>query len=143
VEIVSRLLERKADPKRRSAAGDSALMMAALKGDAAIARMLVDAGAEINHPGWAPLHYAAFSGHEATVRLLLDRGADKDAVAPNGFSPLMLATRNGHLGAVRELLFSDPDLNFRSVDGLTALKLAVQREKKEVEALLRRAGGVE
>src|SRR3990167_2042194 len=40
-------------------AGESALMMAALKGRTEWAQRLLERGAQVNKNGWSPLHYAA------------------------------------------------------------------------------------
>ena len=42
--------------------GETPLMIAALRGDLKNARRLVELGAQINRPGWTPLHYAATGG---------------------------------------------------------------------------------
>jgi len=137
------LLERKASLGRRNSFGDNAVLVAAANGSPVPLSLLIAKGAEINPEGWTPLHYAAFTGKEAAVKLLLERGANKDAVAPNGYTPLMLSARGGHVEAARVLLFEDPDVNYRTETGDTALKISLQREMREIAALLRRAGAVE
>lgn len=142
-DLVALLISRRANVRQRSAQGDTALMMASLVGDLEIIRTLIAAGAELDHPGWAPLHYAAFEGRAAAVQLLLERGADKNAVAPNGYTALMLAARNGKAEAAKMLLYADPEVNHRTEKGETALSIARQKNMREVEELIRRAGGVE
>lgn len=61
------------------------LSWAALYGDAEIAGLLIDHGANVNgknNDGYRPLHSAAFLGHDQVVDLLLQRGADANAVGP-------------------------------------------------------------
>ena len=118
-------------------------MMASLKGHLAIAKLLVANGAQVSHPGWAPLHYAAFEGRSEVIRFLLEKGADKDGPAPNGFTPLMLAARGGHLEAARTLLHEDANVAIRGPIGETALSIAKGRKEVELESLLRRAGAVD
>jgi len=142
-DVVTLLLSRKANVRQRTPQGDTALMMASMLGDVEIMKRLVVAGAELNHPGWASLHYAAFEGQAAAVQFLLENGADKDAVAPNGYTALMLAARNGKTEAAKALLYADPDVNFRTDKGETALAIAKARNMTEVVELIRRAGGVE
>lgn len=142
-DMVRLLLSRKADVRRRSPAGDTALMMASLNGDVRIMEDLVQAGAQINQEGWTPLHYAAFEGKSDAARYLLAKGADKNAVAPNGYTPLMIAARNGKADVAKLLLYEDPDVNFRTDSGLTALRIANERGMTELVDLLKRAGGVE
>ena len=48
-------------------AGESPLMMAALKGDMNAAQMLLERGAKVNQPGWSALHYAS-TDRRATIR---------------------------------------------------------------------------
>jgi uncharacterized protein len=60
--------------------GSSPLMSAALFGKTEQARILIDAGADINfqnNDGSTALHTAAFFCRPEIVRLLLDKGADK------------------------------------------------------------------
>ena len=142
-EVVSLLISRKAGVTRRSAHGDTALMLACLKGHLAVAKILVANGAQINQPGWMPLHYAAFEGRAEVISYLIEKGADRNALAPNGFSALMLAARGGHLEATRALLYDDADVAIKGPGGETALGIAKARKDEAVEALLRRAGASE
>ena len=96
--------------------------------------------AHVNKTGWAPLHYAAFEGQPEVVKYLLEKGAVKNSLAPNGYTPLMLAARNGKVDAARVLLYEDPDLTIKGPKGETALSLAKEKDLKEMETLLRRAG---
>lgn len=85
-------------------AGESALMMAALKGDREGVQLLLDRGAKVNQPGWSALHYAATGPEPSIVQLLLDRGAEIDANSPNGTTPLMMAAQYGSEDSVALLL---------------------------------------
>lgn len=78
-----------------NAAGETALMMAALRGRLDWSRKLVDRGAKVNRAGWTPLHYAATGPNVEVVALLLGLGAEINARAPNGNTPLMMAVRYG------------------------------------------------
>jgi hypothetical protein len=142
-EVATVLLDRKANVNQRSAYGDTALMLASFKGNLDMARLLVARGAEVQHPGWSPIHYAAFEGKAELIRFLLEKGADRNAVAPNGYSPLMLAVLNKHLGAAQALLYADVEVNVRGPKGETALGIALPMGEPEMIELLRRAGGVE
>lgn len=143
-DLVWMLLKRKASARKRSQHGDTALMMASLRGDREIARMLIEFGdAELNHKGWAPIHYAAFENHPEVIRYLVAKGADKDALAPNGYSALMLATRGGHLEAAKALLYDDADVQVKGPAGETALQIARKGNHAELAELLKRAGAVE
>lgn len=120
LSTVELLLKRRAKPAARNFAGDSALMMAVLKGETPVVQRLLEAGAPLNHAGWTPLMYAAFEGRADLVELLLARGAEVDARSPNQSTPLMLAARNGHMDAVRRLLAAGADSGLQNDQGYTA-----------------------
>jgi hypothetical protein len=103
---------------------ESPLMMAALVGNAAVARQLIARDADINKPGWAPLHYAATNGHTDIMQLLLDGYAYIDASAPNGATPLMMAAEFGNIAAVQLLLDAGADATLKNRLGQTALDYA-------------------
>jgi ankyrin repeat protein len=58
-----------------NSSGETALMMASLRGQSALVQRLLQRGAAVNRPGWSPLHYAATAPDEAPMKLLLARGA--------------------------------------------------------------------
>ena len=103
-----------------NAAGETALMIAAIKGRIEWVPRLIARGAAIDRAGWTPLHYAA-SGAEATpvVSLLLDRGAAIDARAPNGNTPLMMASRDGAWTSADLLLLRGADPRIANAAGRT------------------------
>jgi hypothetical protein len=111
----------------RNAKGESALMMAALKGKPDLVRRLIERGAEVNKPGWAPLHYAATHASERSLpvaRLLLEHHAYIDAQSPNGSTPLMMAAHYGHPQLVRILLQEGADPLLKNEQGLGAIDFA-------------------
>jgi uncharacterized protein len=105
-------------------AGESALMMAALKGDLASSQVLLERGAKVNQPGWSPLHYAATGPEPKLVQLLLDRGAEIDAAAPNGSTPLMMAAQYGSEDSVKILLARGADPKRQNQRGQSAVDFA-------------------
>lgn len=110
-----------------NAADETPLMIAALKGHTEWVRRLVERGAQVNRPGWAPLHYAATGAPPALAGWLLDHGAQIDARSPNGSTPLMLAARYGSEDCVLLLLRrgADPRLrNDRALDAADFARLA-------------------
>jgi len=108
----------------RSRNGDTALMLAAYKGNMAAVRALLDKGAEPNQTGWTALHYAAASGHNDIVQLLLDRYAYIDAESPNQTTPIMMAARGGHILTVKLLLDEGADAMLKNGAGMTAIDFA-------------------
>jgi ankyrin repeat protein len=105
-------------------AGESALMMAALRGKLPTVQLLLDRGARLNQPGWSALHYAATGPEPKIVQLLLDRGADIDATSPNGTTPLMMAAQYGSEAGVQLLLERGADVNKRNQRQLGAVDFA-------------------
>lgn len=105
-------------------AGESALMLVVIRGDIDLARRLLERGAKVNQPGWAPLHYAASGPEVRLVELLLDRGADIDAGSPNGSTALMMAARYGSEAGVELLLKRGADPKRRNERRLTAADFA-------------------
>ncbi len=81
VEIVAALMAAGADIYQTGTSGWTPLHMAAARGHAAKAQLLIDAGAHVNQrteidAEMTPLMEAASSGQPGTVQLLLDHGAD-------------------------------------------------------------------
>lgn len=116
--------QRGIDVNALNEAGESALMLSALKGDLAGAQLLVQRGANINQPGWSPLHYAATGPEPKLVAWLLERGAAIEAESPNGTTALMMAAQYGSEDSVRLLLERGADATRRNQKGLKAADFA-------------------
>lgn len=112
------------DIEAKSRNGDNALMIACYKGNKPAVEALVAKGAEVNRPGWTPLHYAAASGSDEIVRLLLDKSAYIDAESPNKTTPIMMAAREGHIYTVKLLLDEGADASLKNELGMTAIDFA-------------------
>ncbi len=117
-------------------AGESALMMAALKGQLEWCRRLLERGAQLNQPGWSPLHYAATGPNPAVVQFLLERGAAIEAEAPNRTTPLMMAARYGAEPSVDLLLARGADPRRTNDRGLRAADFARDGGRAELAARL-------
>lgn len=123
----------------RTAKDESPLMLAALKGHLEICRQLIARDADVNKPGWTPLHYAATSGNAAVVQLLLDHFAYIDAASPNGSTPLMMAAMYGSTDVVTMLLDAGADPTLKNALGLSALDFARKADHNEAVDRIARA----
>lgn len=110
----------------RNRAGETGLMLAALKDQAAICRVLLDRGAPADSEGWTPLHYAAAGNSLDALKLLLGRGARVDARAPNGRTPLMMAALHASEAVGEALLAAGADPAARDRADLGPADLARQ-----------------
>ena len=114
--------------------GLTALVFAAREGDIESARILLDAGADVNQVtqyGWTALLTATQNRHYALATMLLDRGANPNIANKGGWTPLYLATDNrnieggdypvragdlDHLDFITTLLAHGADVNVRAKD---------------------------
>ena len=120
-------------------AGESALMMAALKGNLAGLDLLLARGARISQPGWSAIHYAATGPEPQVVTLLIDRGADLNAVSPNGTTPLMMAAQYGPEDSVKILLARGADARTRNQLDLRAADFARRAGREPLARTLEQA----
>lgn len=121
----------KTNVETRTAQDESPLMMASLKGHIDLVRKLIARDADVNKPGWAPLHYAATNGHLAIMELLLENHAYIDAESPNGTTPLMMAAHYGTPAAVKLLLEAGADPNLKNQLGLSAMDFALRGNRRD------------
>ena len=104
---------------RMAHGGSTALLFAARNGDVATARVLLQAGADVDDTaaaGTSALVIAAHSGHRALAELLLERGADPNT-AEAGYTALHAAVLRGEGALVRALLAHGADPNAPVVRG--------------------------
>jgi len=120
----------------RNANDESPLMLAALKGYLPLVKKLVANDADVNKPGWTPLHYAATGGHVPIVEFLLEESAYIDAESPNGTTPLMMAAMYGSPEAVKVLIQAGADLTLKNQLGMTALDFAVRGQRANARELI-------
>jgi ankyrin repeat protein len=127
------------DVEARNAKDESPLMIAALKGQQEFVAQLIARDADINKPGWAPLHYAATNGHVAIMRVLLEKHAFIDAESPNGTTPLMMAAMYGTTEAVKLLLDEGADPLMKNQLGMTAADFAQRGNRPDAFDLVTNA----
>jgi ankyrin repeat protein len=102
---------------------------AAMRGDAAEVRRLVQAGADVNAAqadGATPLHWAAYHGDVSMALLLLEAGADVAAANRNGSTPMWLAASQGDAAVIEALLENGADANEALPLGRRPLMLAAR-----------------
>ena len=87
--------------------------------------------------GDTPLHVAAIRGDARMVGLLLDAGAEIDAHGEYGHTPLHEAIGQMHIEVVRLLLARGASRTVTNDWGQSALDIARLGDKPEIEALLR------
>ena len=99
--------------------GLTPLLFAALTGDADIARLLIDGGANVDDAaaaGTTALAMAAMRGFSELVTLLVEKGANPDA-AGGGFTALHAAVLRGDVKMVDVLLAHRASVNVRLTKG--------------------------
>lgn len=109
---------------------------------AAVARALLDAGADVNARSTnpfsvLPLHSAVAGSHDDVVAVLVEAGADVNATQRHGFTPLHGAAQNGADPTVDRLLAAGADPTARNDDGRTAADLAAEAGHDQLAARLR------
>jgi ankyrin repeat protein len=108
-------------------AGATLLWVACRLGCLAMARLLVESGADVNHrchsqyAAWrreAPLHTAARYGHHEVLEFLVQvPGVQLHRFKDDGASPIFLSVQEGHVEATRVLVAARCDVNFPRFDG--------------------------
>lgn len=120
-------------------AGETALMLAALRGSVEWCQRLIEKGARVNREGWTPLHYAASGTNAKVISLLLDRGAKIDAAAANGATALMMAASYGSEDAVVLLLARGANAGLRDMRNQSAADFALGSGRAPLASTLQQA----
>ena len=108
--------------------GETALMLAAIHNQLGLAQLLIERGADVNKPGWTPLHYASTRGHREMMRLLIENDAYLDSETDDGTTPLMMAAFSAPPLAVKLLLEEGADPTLVNHQQLSALDIALSKE---------------
>src|SRR5689334_22779588 len=120
----------------RSADGFPPLGLAIFFGHGALARWLIEQGADVNAPAGnaqrvTPAHAAAAVCDRDTMRALLERGADPNARQQMDYTPLHGAASRGDVEMAKLLLAHGADRNAKATDGMTAADVARKYGKGE------------
>ena len=142
---VKALLKQGADVNGAQGDGMTALHWAAVNGDAALAQMLLSAGANIRATtrlgGITALHMASQAGHAQVVAALIAAGAQTNAATSTGATALMLAARSGNSDTVTKLIETGADINAKEKGfGQTALMVAAGLDRADVVRVLMARG---
>lgn len=140
-ELACRLVERGVDSR-------GAVALAAMYGDAAVVRKLLEAGVDPDEPlsddefnrGFTPLMWATNRHHFDVMQSLLAAGASVDAASADGTTAVM-CTRKGtaeDLRALELLCAYRPKLTIRDWRGRTILDEARDRERFSGNSGMRR-----
>lgn len=121
-------------------AGETPVMLAALRGRLAWVQALVQRGALINEAGFTALHYACSGPDNGVTRWLVEQGAELDARSPNGSTPLMMAAGYGSPDSLEVLLLAGANPRLSNDKGLTAMDFARQSGRPELVRRLEAAG---
>lgn len=135
--VVKVLLESpKTNVDALNGAGESALMLAAIKGQKDVVNQLLARDAAVNKTGWTPLHYAASSGQLEIMKILLEKHAFIDAESPNGTTPLMMAAMYGSEAAVKLLLDEGADVMMKNQQNMTAVDFALRANRPSAAEMI-------
>lgn len=127
--------------------GRTPLMLAAVKGNASVAKILIDNGANIeikSDKGTPVLIFAALNNRFEMVKYLIEvQGMNPNIVDNSGFTALMTAANKGYEDIVEYLLQFEEvrnDINHKSKRGSTAYSLAKKKGYTEIMTMLENTG---
>ena len=130
----------------RAGVGESPIADAAMRGDAAAVRALLQQHIDVQAAqgdGMTALHWAAEHGNQDIAALLLDAGANPRAETRIGrYTPLHVAAKGGHAAVIRRLVDAKADVSAVTTTGATALHFASAGGNRETVAILLDAGSV-
>jgi len=159
VESAEALLAAGANVNDTGADGSTALAVAALSGQSAVAELLIEHGADLNAAGggYAPLHATVLRGELDLAASLIAHGADVNARLTRatqarrslndyafdwrliGATPFMVAARDGEAAFMRAFAAAGADTSIGLPDGSPPLSVAARGRQHFVTA---RTGGV-
>lgn len=137
--IAPKVNEEEFNPYHYIEVAHTPLSAAARIGNLEIAKLLLDAGSQIDFYDvyvQSPLMAAAEAGHLDFVKFLVKNGADINAVSDNHGTPLHCAAKGGQLEVVSYLLEQGANMNAYVYREGTPLNSAAKNGHREVLALL-------
>ena len=122
--------------------GLTPLAIAAQNGKPKAAAVLIDAGADVNHPvgqgSYTPLMLATTVGLRRHRRMARrSKGANVNAKNPGGVTALMIAAAGNRTDIATLLIHAGADPTIKSEDGRTALTIAQSNNSDAVAKLLK------
>lgn len=153
-DVVTYLLDHKAQIELANRQGETALIVVASQGDLGLVQRLLDAGANANtlilekrhraHTRMAApimgrdsvLIAAAKTGHVAVAEALLTSGADVNLRGEGGRTALFHAAKGGHVALVDTLLAHGADAGINTLGGTSVLMVAAQRGQHDIVSAL-------
>lgn len=118
------------DDTESSAVHGQALIAAAHNGNAEMAKLLLEAGADVNYTGqdrWTALNWASWKGFRDVVITLLKFKAGIKLQDRNGWTALHCATFAGHGEIVVALIGANAQINVYDTDRWTPLHRATEK----------------
>ncbi|MCX6258583.1 MAG: ankyrin repeat domain-containing protein [Bacteroidia bacterium] len=128
---------------RSSVDSSSALNMAALTANVAIAQNLLDHGADVNSAdlfGYTPLMIAIQNNDTAMVSLFLNHKADVNKFNSVGYNALHIASEKGFADIVSRLITKGADPHQPSRAGMLPREIASMNENYDVVTVLKKNG---
>ena len=113
----------------------SALTAAVVNGNVEVTRLLLEAGANVNHQNHlkdAPLHYAVAENHGEVLRVLMEYNPKIDLVDNDGDTPLNCILSDTSITIAKILVNGGADCNARNKDQNTPICTAVLFENTDI-----------
>lgn len=148
IQLIKRILSKKAFIDERDETGSTALMVATKANNVHAAYMLIEAGADVNAKDNiqdSPYLYAGAQGYLKILRMTLIHGADLKSTNRYGGTALIPAAERGHVETVLTLIAAGVSVNHVNSLGWTALLEAIilgngKSNYQHIVALLLKAG---